>query len=73
MLDASKKLRITLESHGEKYVFESWSDDYNAGELLDIFKRMMVAATYSPSILSAEDGRWEWISRGSSEVKADEG
>lgn len=60
MLDSQKKLRITLESYGEKHTFESYQDDYNATELLDEFKHLMVAAGYPPSILSDEEGTWEW-------------
>lgn len=63
MLDSQKKLRITLEMHGEKYVYEDWSDDQNATDLLDAFKRLMVAATYPPSILSDDEGTWEWHER----------
>lgn len=60
MLDSQKRLRITLESHGEKHTFESWQDDYTAKELIEAFKHLMVAATYPPSILSDEEGAWEW-------------
>lgn len=60
MLDANKKLRITLESGGTKHVFESWHDGFTADELLLEFKRLMVASSYPPSILSDEEGTWEW-------------
>ena len=52
--------RITLEIHGSKYTAETPFSDNNADELLDIFKRLMVQATYPPSILSDEEGDWEW-------------
>lgn len=52
--------RITLEIHGNKYTAETSFSDNNANELLDMFKRLMVQATYPPSILSDEEGSWEW-------------
>lgn len=59
-MENSKHTRITLEIHGEKYVAETPHWDLNANELLDMFKRLMVCATYPPSILSDEEGSWEW-------------
>ena len=53
--------RVTLEIHGEKYVAELRHTDQNANELLDVFKRLMVVATFPPSILSDDEGRWEWV------------
>lgn len=59
-MEEKYKTKITLELHGEKYTVETNHWDYNADELLDMFKRLMVCATYPPSILSDEEGSWEW-------------
>ena len=59
-MEEKYKTKITLELHGEKFTVETNHWDYNADELLDMFKRLMVCATYPPSILSDEEGSWEW-------------
>lgn len=53
-------MRITLEMHDEKYLFESSQDDYNANEMKEIFSRLLVQATYPPSVIDpAEGGHYE--------------
>lgn len=49
-------MRITLEMHNQKYIFESPNDDYRADELKEIFSRMMVQATYPPSVIETDEG-----------------
>lgn len=53
-------MRITLEMHDEKYTFESQQDDYNSNEVKEIFSRLLVQATYPPSVIDpAEGGHYE--------------
>lgn len=53
-------MKITLEMHNEKYTFESQQDDYNSNEVKEIFSRLLVQATYPPSVIEpAEGGRYE--------------
>ena len=53
-------MRITLEMYGEKYMVESAHDDYNAKELKEIFSRLLVQATYPPSVIEpAWGGHYE--------------
>ena len=53
---------IVLEMHGEKYSIEGMPWDSGADELLDAFKRLMVCATFSPTILNDECGHYEYVS-----------
>lgn len=53
-------MRITLEMNDSRIIYESDKDDYNANELKEIFSRMMVQATYPPSVIDpAEGGHYE--------------
>lgn len=53
-------MRITLEMHDEKYTFESQQDDYTSSEVKEIFSRLLVQATYPPSVIDpAEGGHYE--------------
>lgn len=53
-------MRITLEMHNNKYIYESDSEDYDANELKEIFSRMLVQATFSPDVIElAEGGHWK--------------
>lgn len=53
-------MRIILEMHDEKYTFESQQDDYNSNEVKEIFSRLLVQATYPPSVIDpAEGGHYE--------------
>lgn len=57
-------MRITLESYGETYIFETDKDDYNASELKEIFSRMLVLASFPPDVLElSEGGHYEcnWV------------
>lgn len=49
-------MKITLEMHDAKYTYESNSDEYTANEMKEIFSRMLVQATYSPSVIDLSDG-----------------
>ena len=55
MLDQPKKLRITFESYGCKYVYESPQNDFTADELIDIFKHILVAEGFPACILDSPE------------------
>lgn len=53
-------MRIILEMYDSRIIYESDKDDYKADELKEIFSRMLVQATYPPSVIEpAEGGHWE--------------
>lgn len=49
-------MRITLEMHDQKYIFESSQDEFSANEMKEIFSRLLVQATYPPSVIEPADG-----------------
>lgn len=49
-------MRITLEMHDQKYIFESSHDEFSADEMKEIFSRLLVQATYPPSVIEPADG-----------------
>ena len=53
--------RIEIEMGGVTYKAENLPWDIDGDELFDEFKRLMVAAGFSPKVLDDEDGHWEWI------------
>lgn len=53
-------MRIILEMYDSRIIYESDKDDYRADEMKEIFSRMLVQATYPPSVIEpAEGGHWE--------------
>lgn len=53
-------MKITLEMHDQKYIFEAPQDDFNANEMKEIFSRLLVQATYPPCVIEpAEGGHFE--------------
>lgn len=53
-------MRITLEIDNSKIIYESDKSDYRADELKEIFSRLLVQATYPPSVIEpAEGGHWK--------------
>lgn len=53
-------MRIILEMYDSRIIYESDKDDYKADEMKEIFSRMLVQATYPPSVIEpAEGGHWE--------------
>ena len=52
---------MTLCVNGKKYTAEGLDWDITAEDLLDNFKRLLVAAGYSPKVLNDEDGGYEYI------------
>lgn len=40
----------------KKYTFESPQDDYNSNEAKEIFSRLLVQATYPPSVIDPAGG-----------------
>ena len=47
---------ITLELYGDKHIFESERDDYDANEVKEIFSRMLVQAAFPPSVIELAEG-----------------
>ena len=46
--------------YDSKYTYESDRNDYNANEIKEIFSRMLVQATFPPSVIEpAEGGHYE--------------
>lgn len=54
---------ITLCVNGQTYSADNINWDTNADELLEQFKRLMVAAGYPPTVLNDEEGFWEYKDR----------
>lgn len=53
-------MRIILEIYDSRIIYETDNDDYKADEMKEIFSRMLVQATYPPSVIEpAEGGHWE--------------
>ena len=49
-------MKITSESYGHTYTFESQADDFTAEDLKEQFSRLLVLAGYSPSVIELADG-----------------
>ena len=45
-------MKLQLTSYGNTYTVETSSNDLDANEYLDIFKRLLVQATFSESIVN---------------------
>lgn len=58
-------MKITLEQHGMRYTAETVNpkqDDFNSGEMKEIFSRLMVQDGFGPSVLETEDGgKYEYV------------
>lgn len=53
-------MKITLEMYDSRIIYESDKNDYTANEMKEIFSRMLVQATYPPSVIDpAEGGHYE--------------
>ena len=60
-MNTIKPVRIELELGGVTYKAENLPWDIDGDELLSEFKRLTVAAGFSPRMLDDEDGHWEWV------------
>ncbi len=49
-------MKIILEMHDQKYMFESSQDDFSANEVKEIFSRLLVQATYPPDVIDLAEG-----------------
>lgn len=53
-------MKIILEMYDSRIIYESDKNDYAANEMKEIFSRMLVQATYPPSVIdTAEGGHFE--------------
>lgn len=62
MSSAIGSTKIILETNGYKYQVEMPGSDYTSDEMKEVFSRLLVQATYPPSVIESagEDGHWEW-------------
>lgn len=63
------KINITLEINGVAHSVQGLSDGSSAVELIDAFKRLLIGATFSPSILDDGYGHYEYIENGKENKK----
>lgn len=49
-------MKIIFEQRNTRYIVEDDIDYHTADELKRIFSRILVQATYSPSVIDCEDG-----------------
>ena len=55
-------MKITLQMHDWTYTAESKFNDYSADELKEVFSRLLVQATFPPSVIDdKEGGEWRYI------------
>ena len=66
-------MKLTLELYDTKYTVETDHDDYCADELKEIFSRMLVAATFPPSVIEDKDGgHYEYLEDNGIVIKKEE-
>ncbi len=66
-------MKITLELYDTRYTVENDQNGQNAAELKDIFSRILVAASFPPSVIELEDGgRYEYVGEDEIVVKKEE-
>lgn len=53
-------MKITLEIHGCTYSTQQDGHDYTADELKEVFSRLLVSATFPPSVIEDGEGSWEY-------------
>lgn len=55
-------MKMLLQLHGAKYSIEKEGNDYYADELKEMFSRLLVCATFPPSVIESDDGgRYEYV------------
>ena len=67
-------MKLTYESYGVRYTVETDRDDHDAGELKDIFSRILVQAGFNPSVIELEDdeGGYQYVGEDEIVVKREE-
>lgn len=68
-------MKLIYESHGYRYSVEHNSDDFDSGELKEIFSKILVQAGFSPRVVEfAENdgGRYEYVGEDEIVVKREE-
>ena len=61
MAKITDPVKISLTMHGVTHTVDGMPWDSDAEELIDAFKRLLIGATFSPSILDDEYGHYEYI------------
>lgn len=54
-------IKISLTMHGVTHTVDGLNWDSSAEDLVDAFKRLLVGATFPPTILDDEDGHYEYV------------
>lgn len=58
-------MKMTLELYDQRYIVETLNpkqNDFDSGELKELFTRIMVMAGFGPSVLDPEDGgHYEYV------------
>lgn len=49
-------MKLIYEAYGVRYTVEDNRNDHNAGELKEIFSKILVQAGYAPSVIDVEEG-----------------
>lgn len=49
-------MKLIYENYGVRYTVETDSQDHTAGELKEIFSKILVQSGFSPNVIEAEDG-----------------
>lgn len=64
-------MKLIFESYGTRYTVETNQDDYNSGELKEIFNRMLVQAGFPPNVVDnlENGGRYEYLGDGEIVIK----
>ena len=63
-------MKIALEIEGMKISYEDDRNfDIDGGEIKDIFSRMLTVATYPPSVIDADGGKYMFVADDEEVVK----
>lgn len=53
-------MRITIKQYDTTVSVETGNEDVDAKEMLNLYKGLLVAIGYSPSVMGNDNGTWEW-------------
>lgn len=64
-------MKISIDSYGTTYEIITKQDDYDAGELKEMFSRLLVLAGYPPSVMVDKDdsGIYAWLENDETIIK----
>lgn len=61
MSNVTEPITITLKMHGVTHTVEGLDWDCSAEDLVDAFKRLLIGATFPPTVLNDEWGHYEYV------------